>query len=62
MSVDGEGKDVSHGLVDDAETVAEARGDGGHGPGNLWAAVVASDPVYGTTVRDSSEKNKRVMS
>lgn len=50
MSINGESEDISHRLVDDAKTVTQAESNGGHRPGNIWAAVEASDTVHSATV------------
>lgn len=53
VPIDGEGKDVSHGLVDNAKTMGEARSDSSDCPRHLRTTVVTTHTVDGPSIRDT---------
>lgn len=53
MSINGEGEDIAHGLVDDTEAVREAGSNGGDRPRNLGPTVVTAYAVDSSGIRDT---------
>lgn len=60
MVINGDGEDVTSGLVDDTEAVALATGDIDNSPIDLRTALEATDAIDGTRIRDWNDTSSNV--